>query len=131
MGLHSFIEYIKYRRRAKGRHGVHSPFVFEFIEKVLRDKSDIPFQKKLTHHFIGQKVFMYHNMPPVEWGKDKAADVIVVIKGIHKIRAFTERWNELYADKAVTLSIDIFGYGLLFFNPDFKEKQHFVLKYPA
>ena len=38
MTLPSFIEYLKYRRKAKTRHGVHSPFVFDFIEKMLRKR---------------------------------------------------------------------------------------------
>lgn len=31
-----FGEWLRYRRAAKGRHGVHSPFVFHLIEQALR-----------------------------------------------------------------------------------------------
>lgn len=39
MNLFSFCQKIKYRLKAKSRHGVHSPFVFDFIEKVLNGKT--------------------------------------------------------------------------------------------
>lgn len=44
MSDHFFMirEYINYRLKAMGRHGMHSPFVYEFIEKVIRDKSTHP-----------------------------------------------------------------------------------------
>jgi predicted O-methyltransferase YrrM len=29
-------EYIKYRWKAKGRHGIHSPFVFDLVDKCLK-----------------------------------------------------------------------------------------------
>ncbi len=35
-------KYFVYRCRAKNRHGIHSPFVFNFIEKVLNDKTEYP-----------------------------------------------------------------------------------------
>lgn len=33
--LYSLSKYLEYRRKAKGRHGTHSPFVYDFIESVL------------------------------------------------------------------------------------------------
>lgn len=42
-------EYIKYRWNAKGRHGTHSPFVYEFVDKCLSMEIDPEFQKQLLH----------------------------------------------------------------------------------
>ena len=44
------IEYIIYRLKAKNRHGIHSPFVYDFINKCLTTKIDKKFlytRKKL------------------------------------------------------------------------------------
>lgn len=38
MGTKEIIEKIRFRWRAQGRHGTHSPFVYAFVEKVLRTK---------------------------------------------------------------------------------------------
>lgn len=54
---------------------------------------------------------------------------VLLIKPLHKTEAHTQRWNELKDDPRVKLSIDLFSMGLLFFRDEFKEKQHFVLKY--
>ena len=42
--------YLKYRKQAKGRHDVHSPFVFDFVENVLRGK-----QKASSNFILGIK----------------------------------------------------------------------------
>ncbi len=41
MNRHAAIEYLKYIWRAKGRHGTHSPFVYNFIEQILLSKGPI------------------------------------------------------------------------------------------
>ena len=38
------VEYINYRFKAKGRHGVHSPFVYSFINECLNTKIDKKFK---------------------------------------------------------------------------------------
>ena len=37
--------YWNYLRRSKGRHGIHSPFVFDFVSKCLTTKLDKKFQE--------------------------------------------------------------------------------------
>jgi len=39
-------EYINYRWNAKGRHGTHSPFVYDFTDKCLKISIDSTFDKK-------------------------------------------------------------------------------------
>jgi predicted O-methyltransferase YrrM len=48
--MNLIFEYFKYRIKAKGRHGIHSPFVYDFVNKCLTTKMDkkfISIQKKL------------------------------------------------------------------------------------
>lgn len=56
---------------------------------------------------------------------------IKAIRGIHANAAATDKWHKLAHDtKGIIISIDLYSVGLLVYNPDVKEKQHFVLKYP-
>jgi predicted O-methyltransferase YrrM len=54
---------------------------------------------------------------------------MVVFDDVHWSPGMRAAWNAICADPAVTLSIDLFFFGLVFFRKDFKEKQHFVLRY--
>lgn len=74
--------------------------------------------------------------PPVHWQqildayKDHLhAGSCMVFTHIHRTAAASAMWQQLYNDPSVQLSIDLYRYGLVFFKPEFKEKQHFVLRY--
>jgi predicted O-methyltransferase YrrM len=54
---------------------------------------------------------------------------LLIFDDIHWARDMEEAWEEIKAHPAVTLSIDIFFMGMVFFKKEIKEKQHFVLKY--
>lgn len=55
-------EYINYKLKAKGRHGVHSPFVYAFADKCLRIK--IP--QSVLKRFKNYKMELHQNNSSIE-----------------------------------------------------------------
>lgn len=64
--MNLFFEYINYRWNAKGRHGIHSPFVYDFVDKCLKLKINESDDKqrrdffsylKSLHHVINVEDF--------------------------------------------------------------------------
>jgi len=133
--FHALIEYLKYRLKAKTRHGVHSPFVYSFIEQVLKNRNRTPFPNRLRSHLQTGQMILLDGIPPPDWqhalDKINDSETAIIIRGIHSTPNHSDHWNKLIVDERVKLSIDIYSRGLLFFKDEFKEKQHFVLKYPA
>jgi hypothetical protein len=56
-------------------------------------------------------------------------DGMVVVTNIHTTDAHSTAWRAMCANEEVSMSIDLYGTGLLFFKQAFKEKQHFVLQH--
>lgn len=56
-------------------------------------------------------------------------DSLFIFDDIHWTPGMEEAWHTIQQHPAVTLTIDLFFIGLVFFKPEFKIKQHFVLKY--
>lgn len=129
MTLHAFIQYVKYRWKAKGRHGVHSPFVYKFIEDGLQKINANSLEELLTIYFgEDMRLIANGNIASQLIRQYADANKVVAIKNIHSTAQDTQQWLALAHNEQVKLSIDLFEYGLLFFNKEFKEKQHFVLK---
>lgn len=54
---------------------------------------------------------------------------IIIFDDIHWSREMEEAWKIIKDHPAVTLSIDLFFIGIVFFRNDFKCKQHFVIRF--
>ena len=53
--MNILVEYINYRFKAKGRHGVHSPFVYSFLNECLSTKIDKNFKNSRKNLFKNLK----------------------------------------------------------------------------
>lgn len=54
---------------------------------------------------------------------------IIIFDDIHWSSGMEEAWNTIRNHPYVTLSIDLFFVGLVFFRKDFLQKQHFVIRF--
>ena len=54
---------------------------------------------------------------------------VFVLDDIHWSREMEAAWETIKTDPAVTLSIDLFFTGFVFFRKDFRVKQHFVIRF--
>jgi predicted O-methyltransferase YrrM len=53
----------------------------------------------------------------------------LIFDDIHWSKGMEEAWQQVINHQAVTLSIDLFFVGIVFFRRDFKEKQHFTIRF--
>ncbi len=128
--------FLNYRRRATGRHGVHSPFVYGLLNDCLRQSSPAGLEEKLLLYFKDWRILQPATPAPDGYRtlygaqlKAAARHTMLLLPHIHYTPEHTAAWSALIAEPAISLSIDLYKIGLLFFNEDVKEKQHFVLKW--
>lgn len=57
------------------------------------------------------------------------ADSILIFDDIHWSEEMEDAWAGIKDHSAVTATIDLFFIGIVFFRKEFKEKQHFVIRY--
>ena len=57
------------------------------------------------------------------------ASTILIFDDIHWSAGMEAAWEEIRQHPSVTLSIDLFFIGLVFFDPCFKVKQHFIIQF--
>ena len=53
---------------------------------------------------------------------------VMIIDDIHWSSQMTKAWNEIIQNQRVTLSLDLFQAGVLFFDPELK-KEHLLLEF--
>jgi hypothetical protein len=122
MTLHAFIEYLKYRWRAKSRHGVHSPFVYDLVEHVLLEKGNIDWayiieyrSLPLSYENLASRLAAYYGYRAIVFlpGKSGAiipsqVDMLLLDRSIHpKWGAMLEEHFPLLNNEGVVLATDI------------------------
>jgi predicted O-methyltransferase YrrM len=56
-------------------------------------------------------------------------DSILIFDDIHWSREMEQAWETIVENSAVRCSIDLFFAGILFFRQEFREKQHFKIRF--
>jgi predicted O-methyltransferase YrrM len=54
---------------------------------------------------------------------------IFIFDDIHWSEGMEEAWQEILSHPSVMLSVDLFFFGIIFFRPEFKSKQHFMIRF--
>ena len=93
------------------------PQLFSLIHKVDLAFIDGNHRKKPTLEYFTQLL------------KFSTPSTILIFDDIHWSREMEEAWEHIKAHEAVTLSIDLFFIGIVFFKKEFKEKQHFSIRF--
>ena len=55
-------------------------------------------------------------------------DSVIVFDDIHWSEGMEKAWNKIIADKTISLSIDTFHFGMVFFRTEQYNKEHFVIR---
>lgn len=93
------------------------PRLLPQIQKVDLAFVDGNHRKKPTLHYFEQ-LLSY-----------SSASTILIFDDIHWSAGMEAAWEEIQNHPSVTLTIDLFFIGLVFFKKDFKAKQHFTIRF--
>ena len=87
----------------------NSPIDFAFIDGNHRKEPTLTYFKWLLEHSNDYTIMVFDD---IHWSKE-----------------MEEAWDMVKQHSAVTLSIDLFFIGVVFFRKEFKVKQHFSIRY--
>lgn len=148
-----YFDYIYHFFVSNSRHGTHSPFVYALTEKVIynpnyKGQNFVEFPEGFKPNYIPllKKIWSFWEVNTLSkdlqdmgaqsyWidGKEDA-DVILSLIDAGKIIVFHEPyqqkrlWKKLIADPRVTVSINLFHFGILL-KREGQRKQDFLLRY--
>jgi predicted O-methyltransferase YrrM len=96
----------------------------ETLSQALNDLPGIDFAYIDGNHREEPTIRYFNTMYP-----SLHKDSVVVFDDIHWSKEMENAWDKIKADERVTLTIDLFFIGIVFFKPDFKEKQQFTIRF--
>ncbi|MEX0636591.1 MAG: class I SAM-dependent methyltransferase, partial [Ferruginibacter sp.] len=101
----------------KGDFAHTLPALLSIVDKVDLAYVDGNHRKIPTLDYFAQLLFKSHE------------NSIIIFDDIHWSAEMEAAWETIKAHNSVTLSIDLFFIGIIFFKKEFKVKQHFILRF--
>ena len=114
--------YLRYLFRRKNAYRLHSPFVYALYTKVIRGQDEAALRELGIEHRLEVPLDCLLERYLLQ----RSRDTVWVVQGIHGNRKNEEAWDTICRHPDVTLTIDLFREGWVFYREGM-EKQHFVL----
>lgn len=96
----------------------------DLLPLLLKDQSSIDLAYVDGNHRLEPTLNYFQQLLPKMHN-----DSILVFDDIHWSKEMEEAWAQIKNHPSVRCTIDIFFLGFVFFKQEFKEKQHFVIKF--
>lgn len=134
---------LQYLIRAKTQYDIQSPFMFDLYQNVIAPKMDKTTLKangiapndrfgllcyKLADHYGATEAEPIEALAAADRLLSAADGALIgVVRNPHRSKDSEEVWDRLFKEQVVTLSVDLFDFGLVFTSPKLS-KQHIVFR---